>query len=323
MTLQVVPATDLEPTVKDKATRRRNGRLRKRKNGLTRAGAAAPWWFILPALAFYTFAVLVPSARGLAYSFTDWNGLRPVLKFIGFDNYAKIFADEAAASSLVNTLFFALAVTILQNGIGLLLALGVHRLIKSRNILRVILFTPAVLTPVVTAYVWKFMFAPDGPINSTADSLGIAWLHQDWLGNPALAPWAIVMTIVWQFSGYSMVIFLAGLQGIPEEIYEASAVDGAGSVRQFFAITRPLLAPAITVNLMLSIIGGLKLFDQIQVMTGGGPGNATVTLSGQIYKTGSEFGQYSYSIAMAVILTIAVAFVSGIQYKLLARQENR
>lgn len=300
-----------DDTVKIPARRRRS-----------KAGRRVNWWFIVPALVAYAFVVLVPSARGLGYSFTDWNGIRPVLQWVGFDNYIAAFNDQAARDSLLNTAFFAIVVTILQNAIGLLLALGVNSIIKSRYVLRVLLFAPAVLTPVVTSYVWKFLYAPEGPINGLLGSVGLSGLQQDWLGNPDVARWSIVAVIVWQNAGYSMVIFLAGLQGIPEDVYEAAAIDGAGSTRTFWSITRPLLAPAITINLMLSIIGGLKLFDQVQVLTGGGPGTATATMSTTIVKVGSLYGEYAYSLALAVLLSIGVAIVSGIQYRLLSRQEK-
>jgi raffinose/stachyose/melibiose transport system permease protein len=138
-----------------------------------------------------------------------------------------------------------------------------------------------------------------------------------------LALWSIVAVIVWQFAGYSMVIFLAGLQSIPREVYEAAAIDGAGPVRLFWSVTRPLLAPAFTINLMLSIIGGIKLFDQVYALTGGGPGHATDTLSTLIYKDAFTLGEFGYSIALAVVLTVIVAVVSSGQYVVLSRGERR
>jgi raffinose/stachyose/melibiose transport system permease protein len=131
-----------------------------------------------------------------------------------------------------------------------------------------------------------------------------------------------VLVVVWQFSGYSMVIFLAGLQSIPREIYEAAAIDGTGPVRRFWSIVRPLLAPAITINLMLSIIGGIKLFDQVYALTGGGPGHATDTISTLIYKDAFTLGEFGYSIALAVVLTVIVAIVSAAQFAVLNRNEK-
>lgn len=274
-------------------------------------------WFTVPALVFYAFSVLVPSVQGIGYAFTNWSGAGPA-KFVGLDQFAKIFADPAAVGALWHTLFIAIANMVLQNVIGLLLALGVHSRIKSRNVLRVFFFAPAVVAPVATAYLWQYLLSPTGPLNSI---LGFVHLGSiDWLGNEDVVLWSVVLVVIWQFAGYSMVIFLAGLEGVPPELLEAAALDGAGPVRQFWSVIRPLLAPAITINLMLSIIGGLKLFDQVYILTGGGPGDASQTISTLIYRNAFQFSEFSYSIAMAVLLTVLVAVISAIQYGALSRQ---
>jgi raffinose/stachyose/melibiose transport system permease protein len=302
--------------------------LARRARPARRAASPRPrlgrstWWFALPALAFYVFVVLVPTVRGSFYAFTNWDGLNPVQHWVGLDNFRKIIHDDAARGAIRHTVEIALAITIIQNLIGLLLALGVNAQIKSRYVLRVLLLLPAVMTPVVVAYLWQYMYSPTGAINRSLDAVGLHGLRQDWLGDPSLALWAIVGVIVWQFAGYSMVIFLAGLQSIPHDVIEAAAVDGAGPFRRFWYVTRPLLAPALTVNLMLSIIGGLKLFDQVWVLTNGGPGTATETLSTLIYKNAFEFGEFAYSAGLALLLTVFVAVVSGAQYTLLSRQEH-
>ena len=288
-----------------------------------RSGVVVPWWFVVPALVVYAFVVLVPTARGAWFAFTSWDGISPVKEFVGLDNFRAVLDDEAARAAIKQTILIAVGITVIQNGVGLLLALGVSSAIKSRNILRVFLFAPAVLTPVVIAFLWQYMYAPDGAINSLLGAAGLDALQQDWLGNPSITLWAVVAVVVWQYAGYSMVIFLAGLQSIPTELYEAASVDGAGSVKRFWYVIRPLLAPAITINLMLSIIGGLKLFDQVWVMTGGGPGHATETLSTLIYKDAFQFNQFGYSAALALVLTAFVAIVSGAQYRILRRQELR
>lgn len=295
----------------------RPNRNRGRKIG------SVPWWFVIPGLAFYLFVVLWPSAQGALFAFTDWDGLSAEKNFVGMDQFARLLKDPAAVGAVVHTLLIALAVTVIQNLVGLLLALGVHTKIKSRNVLRVALFTPAVITPVATAFLWKYMMTPDGAINEFLSFIGLPWLRQDWLGNPDIALWSIVATVVWQFAGYSMVIFLAGLQGVPEELLEASRLDGAGAIRRFWSVVRPELAPAITINLMLSIIGGLKLFDQVWVMTGGGPGTSTDTMSTLIYKNAFQFGDFAYGIAMALVLTVFVAILSSAQYGLLGRQGGK
>ncbi|WP_406154901.1 sugar ABC transporter permease [Streptomyces sp. NBC_00882] len=287
-----------------------------------RAHSTPPWWFALPALLLFAFVVLVPSVRGVYYAFTDWDGLDPQFSFVGLGNFADMFNDADAMQAVWHTLLIAVSITVIQNAVGLLLALGVNTAIKSRNLLRVFLFAPAVITPIVTAYLWRNLLGPDGAVNTLLGAVGLDGRQQDWLGSPSLALWAVVGVIVWQFAGYSMVIFLAGLQSVPQEIHEAAALDGAGPVRRFWSVTRPLLAPAFTINLMLSIIGGIKLFDQVYALTGGGPGHATDTLSTLIYKDAFTLGEFGYSIALAVVLTIIVAVVSTGQYLALARNER-
>lgn len=295
-----------------------------RPGGLAGRGRAAtsPWWFAAPAMLLFAFVVLVPSVQGVYYAFTDWDGLDPGFSFIGLDNFTGLLDDPNAVRAIWHTLLIAVSVTVIQNAFGLLLALGVNSLIKTRNLLRILLFAPAVITPIVTAYLWRNLLGPDGAVNSLLGAVGLDSLGQNWLGDPQLALWSIVGVIVWQFGGYSMVIFLAGLQSVPKEIHEAADIDGAGPVRRFLSITCPLLAPAFTINLMLSIIGGIKLFDQVYALTGGGPGHATETLSTLIYKDAFTLGEFGYSIALAVVLTIIVAVASTGQYLVLARRER-
>ncbi|WP_326573398.1 sugar ABC transporter permease [Streptomyces sp. NBC_00487] len=286
------------------------------------ARTTPPWWFALPAMLLFAFVVLVPSVRGVYYAFTDWDGLDPDFSFVGLDNFADMLSDPDATQAIWHTLLIAVSITIVQNAMGLLLALGVNSAIKSRNVLRVFLFAPAVITPIVTAYLWRNLLGPDGAVNSLLGAVGLGGWRQDWLGSPSLALWSVVGVIVWQFAGYSMVIFLAGLQSVPKEVHEAAAIDGAGPVRRFWSVTRPLLAPAFTINLMLSIIGGIKLFDQVYALTGGGPGHATDTISTLIYKDAFTLGEFGYSVALAVVLTIIVAVVSTGQYLVLSRNER-
>ncbi|MFJ4844463.1 MULTISPECIES: carbohydrate ABC transporter permease [unclassified Streptomyces] len=287
-----------------------------------RRHAASPWWFAAPAMVLFAFVVLVPSARGVYYAFTDWDGLGPDFSFVGPANFTGLAHDPDAVQAIWHTLLIAVSITVVQNAFGLLLALGVNSLIASRNVLRVLLFAPAVITPIVTAYLWRNLLGPDGAVNSLLGAVGLGSHGQDWLGDPQLALWSVVGVVVWQFGGYSMVIFLAGLQSVPKEVHEAADIDGAGPVRRFWSITRPLLAPAFTINLMLSVIGGIKLFDQVYALTGGGPGHATDTLSTLIYKDAFTLGEFGYSIALAVVLTLIVAVASTGQYLVLARGER-
>ncbi|WP_211239759.1 carbohydrate ABC transporter permease [Jiangella gansuensis] len=267
--------------------------------------------------------MLIPSGRGAILAFTDWNGISPSWEWIGLDNFVRLWETDVARDAVVRTIVIAVSIMFVQNAIGLLLALGVNSQIKSRNLLRVFLFAPAVLTPVVIAYLWRNLLAPTGALNELLDAVGLDGLQREWLGDSDTAMWAIIGIVVWQFAGYSMVIFLAGLQSIPTDVYEAAALDGAGPVRRFFSIDLPLLAPAITINLMLSIIGGIKLFDQVYATTGGGPANSTETLSTLIYRFAFNSGQFSFAIALAVVLTVLVAIFAFAQYAILRRGERR
>ncbi|MHA6513253.1 carbohydrate ABC transporter permease [Tessaracoccus sp. Z1128] len=294
----------------------------KRPKRRYRGYAHTVWWFVLPAALFYLFAVVVPSVRGGAFAFTDWDGVTPEQNLVGMENFVAMFSDPNAAVAIRNTMLIAVAVTVIQNLLGLLIALGVNSRIKSRNVLRVLIFAPVVITSIAVGFLWQNLYAPNGGINAALDSMGLGALKQNWLGNPDIAIWSVIGVVIWQFVGYSMVIFLAGLQGVPAEVLEAAAIDGAGPVRRFWSVVRPMLAPAITINVMLSVIGGFKLFDQVFVMTQGGPGGATDTISTLIYSNAFQLGRFGYAAALAVVLTIFVAVVSAIQYKLLAAQER-
>ncbi|MEV6418625.1 sugar ABC transporter permease [Streptomyces sp. NPDC051662] len=281
-----------------------------------------PWAFVVPALLVYAVVVLYPSLAGVVYAFTDWSGVGD-FAFVGLDNFRTLLDDDRALESVSNTLLLTLAVVIVQNGIGLLLALGVNANIRSRSLLRVIFFAPAVVSPVMVAFLWKYVYNPDNGagLNAILGALGLGGLRQDWLGNPSLALWSVAAMVIWQYAGYSMVIFLAGLQGVPAELHEAARIDGAGTWQRFRYVTWPLLAPALTINLMLSTIGGLKLFDQVYAATNGGPGTASETLSTVLYKEAFVFGKFGYSTAVALVLALFVAAVSLVQLRYLRARE--
>lgn len=287
-----------------------------------RSGVVAPWWFVAPAIAIYIFIVVVPSLRGAFFSFTDWNGLGADWAWVGFENFADVFTDRAAQAALTNTIVLAVVCTVLQNAIGLALAVGLHTAVKSRFVLRVVFFTPVVLTPLVSGYVWSYLLSPNGTVNDVLRGVGLGGLAQDWLGDPDFALYSVAAAVIWQFAGYSMVIFLAGLQAVPEELLEAATIDGANAWRRFWNVTFPLLNGAVVINILLSLIGGLKQFDQVVAMTGGGPGTASETISTLIYKNAFLLGEYPFSVALAVIMTILIAVLAGIQYRLTLRKAS-
>lgn len=285
-----------------------------------RAPVHVPFWFVLPAAAVFLFVVIVPSAQGIVYSFTDWDGFTENFEFVGFDNFVRIFTDGRAGSPILNTVLLAVVVVVLQNVIGLLLALGLNSAIKSRHILRVVFFVPVVLTPLVAGYIWSYLLSPRGTVNTFLDAIGLGALKHDWLGSPDTALLSICVAIIWQFAGYAMVIFLAGLQAIPAEVTEAALLDGAGPVRRLFSVILPLINGAIVINALLTLVGSLSQFDQVMAMTSGGPGNATQTISTTIYKIGIGAGDYPYGIALSVVMAGMVAIAAVTQYRLTARK---
>ncbi|WP_425826622.1 carbohydrate ABC transporter permease [Streptomyces fractus] len=282
------------------------------------------WWFVVPAAVLYLYVVVVPTAQGIYMSFTNWTIYSPHHEFIGARNYTSIFKDQTTSDVLVRTLVIAAITTVLQNVIGLLLALVLNTRVFGRNVLRTLIFAPAIVSPLVCGYLFKYLFAAPGTgaVNDILAWLGLDSLQQDWLGRPDTAFVAVIVVICWQFVGLSMVIYLAGLQGIPADLLEAAAIDGAGAWRRFWHVTRPLLAPAFTINLMLSLIAGLKIFDQIYAITGGGPAGQTETISTLIYKQFNSVGDYGLSAAMSVALAIGVAVLALIQFAVLRRQKG-
>ncbi|MFJ2648362.1 carbohydrate ABC transporter permease [Streptomyces sp. NPDC087420] len=293
-----------------------------RRKRVRRDQTVPPWAFVVPALVVYAVVVLYPSLAGVVYAFTDWSGIGG-FSFIGLDNFRTLLDDDRALESVGNTLMLTVAVVVVQNAIGLLLALGVNTNIHSRSLLRVIFFAPAVVSPVMVAFLWKYVYNPDNGagLNGVLGAIGLGGLRQDWLGNPSLALWSVAAMVIWQYAGYSMVVFLAGLQGVPVELHEAARIDGAGTWQRFRYVTWPLLAPALTINLMLSTIGGLKLFDQVYAATNGGPGTSSETLSTVLYKEAFVYGKFGYSTAVALVLALFVAAVSLVQLRYLRARE--
>jgi raffinose/stachyose/melibiose transport system permease protein len=206
---------------------------------------------------------------------------------------------------------------------ALALAVGLNRTLKSRNFIRALFFAPVVMSPLAVAYIWQFIFAYDGPLNSLLGAVGLGSWRQAWLGSPTWALWAIFLVLVWQFSGLTMIIYLAGLQGVPDELQEAAAVDCATTFYRFRRVTLPLLAPALTIALTLTLINGLRVFDQIIAWTNGGPYYATETLTTQIYQQTFVNGRFGYGAATALVLTAIITVFALAQLGVLRAREKR
>jgi raffinose/stachyose/melibiose transport system permease protein len=266
--------------------------------------------------------VVLPSIQGMELSLFDWDGLSPEKTFVGINNFVGLLRDPLGSGAVVRTIVIALALLIVQNLFGMLLALALNSRIRSRNILRTVFFAPAVLSSVVLGFTFRYIFAPQGTLNQILSTLGMDWLQQNWLGNPTYAVGTIILVIAWQSVGATMVVYLAGLQGVPAELIEAATMDGASGLRRFYSVVLPQLAPAITINLMLTLINGLRVFDQVYVLTNGGPADSTQTISTLLVQQAFQFSHFGYASAIAVVLASIVAVLSSIQYYFLRRQRT-
>jgi raffinose/stachyose/melibiose transport system permease protein len=270
------------------------------------------WWWALPAVALVVVAIYVTTAAGAWYSFTDWTGVGP-WNFVGLSNFRQIFSTPELSGSLVNTLLLAFGFVVVTNILGLGFALALNRGLKSRYVLRMLVFMPVVIAPIAVSYVWKFIFAYDGPLNATLQLVGLGNLQQDWLADPHLGLAAILVVMVWQSIGFAMVIYLAGLATVPVELEEAAALDGAGTVRRLFSLTLPMIQPSVAIATTLSLVQGLRVFDQVLALTGGGPADATQTLATQVYQQTFVFGKFGFGAALALILTLIILVFTVIQ----------
>ncbi|GGA17088.1 sugar ABC transporter permease [Paenibacillus marchantiophytorum] len=278
--------------------------------------------FLLPAFIVFTLFLVYPVLSSFYYSLTDWNGLSSTAEFVGLDNFYKMFHDQDVWSSLYNTFIIAVLVTVLQNGIGLLLALGLQGTGWIYRILRVWYLLPALLSPLAIGYIWSYMYNPlSGVINTMLEFIGLSGWTQDWLGNSKLAIYSVIFANIWQWVAFSMIIYVAGLQSIPRDMYEASNIDGAGALSRFKNITFPLIAPAFTVNMVVTMIVGLKLFDIIFIMTNGGPGGSTENLALMLYRQAFALNRMGYANAIAILMFVMILIFSLIQVTLLRKRE--
>ncbi|MCM3703507.1 carbohydrate ABC transporter permease [Paenibacillus macerans] len=267
------------------------------------------YYLILPAILIYSVFFVIPAVIGFYYSFTDWRLDRLDIHFIGWENFSKIFSDKTLTLALKNTVIFAVATVVGKNVIGILLAVALNMRLKTKNLLRALFYSPSILSILVISILFTPMLRTEGTVNQMFEALGLHSLSQAWLTNPQLVIWTIAVVSIWQSAGFQMAIYLAGLQSISQEYYEAARIDGASSWKSFFKITLPLLLPAININLMLTLIGGLKVFSEVYVMTGGGPGNASQVVGTIIMRAFGE-GNWGLGTAVNTLLFVAVTIIA-------------
>lgn len=259
----------------------------------------------LPAVLLFAVFTVYPLISGIQLSFTNWDGYSVARSFIGGANYLRLFNDSTFHLVLVNTLIYGIGSMVIQQILGLALALALDRPMRGRSAIRAIIYLPVLVSPVIMGTLYYLLFQyNNGAFNDVVSLFG--GKHVAWLSNSTASIAIVVAVNSFQFVGISMIIYLAGLQSIPDMYYEASALDGAAGWKQFRHITVPLLQPAFATSVVLNLIGGLKLFDVIQVLTKGGPGYSTNSVSTFIGITYFNNQSAGYASAMGVILFIII-----------------
>ena len=277
------------------------------------------WLFLLPSLIGFIVFYAVPAVRGLYISFTDWDLLSEP-EFIGLENYIDMFQDRQFWRSLQVTGYYVLLNIPLQTVLAIGLAVIMDRVTKS-NIIRGIFVMPWLLPPVIVALVWLWMLDPTlGFVNNVLRTLDMA--RQPFLGSPEQAMPSIALINIWQYTGYTALLFFAGLQTIPKSIYEAAAIDGATERRIFWSITLPLLRPVLVFVLVTTIIGSFQIFDTIAVTTKGGPVDATRVITWYIFEFAFERFQMGYATAVSVVLFLILVVATIIQMRILRSDES-
>ena len=281
---------------------------------------------VLPVTVLFLIFSIIPSVMNIYFSFTDFYGnMNLKISWVGFYNYTRAFSSVSNEvwGAIRNTLVFSFSITIVMNIIALLISVLVNMKLSIRDFYRSVIFLPTILGPVVIGLIWTLIFDPySGPVNKVLNLLGT---DSALLGDAKIALFLVVFVMIWANYGYTMVLYLAGLQKIPADLYEAGHIDGASGFKKLWYITLPLIRPVVTINVLIAIIGTLKQYDLIVILTNGGPGRSTSTLAMYIFtlltKPGSGETQ-GYVAALSIILFVVVLFFVAISQYFLRRREE-
>ena len=294
----------------------RPARQKKKYGGLT------PWVFALPALIVYIVFLVYPAFESLFFSLTDWDGLSPSYNIVGLGNYTSMVHDPVVIRAAINNLIWTVVTIVFPVVIGLALAVTLNGKVRGKPILRMLYYTPGVLPLVAVASIWGWLYNPNyGAVNQVLRDIGLGALAQPWLGQNSTALAAVMVPAIWLRTGFPMLLYLAALQGIPKDQYEAATMDGATRSQQFWHITMPNLRPAHYIVLALSLIDSFKVFDLIYATTYGGPGTATQVMGTWMYFNVFQYYHAGYGTAIAVVITV-VAIAVSIPYVLSQTKEH-
>lgn len=302
------------PTPTDDPEQATKPTAKKRQSGGPMAAHPALWLFPIPALVLYVTFFIIPTFQGVVYSVTDWDGFSPTAKFVGLDNFVKIFtADDLFRNALSNNIKFMLVVVIFQTIFSLALGVFLVKNSKSSVALRSLYFFPTILSSVSVAFIWKFVYDPNfGLINSVLDTIGLGQFKGAFLGNDNQAIYWVAVTQVWFHVGQMMIIYIAGLQSIPAELYESAELDGAGRWQQFRHVTWPMTAAATSIVMAYTIVQSFKAFDLILGLGGNPPKASLDILSTRIY-SGFANSQFGYAAAESLVFMALIAVVTWLQ----------
>ncbi|QKJ18397.1 carbohydrate ABC transporter permease [Microbacterium hominis] len=312
------PAVDAGPGPAPERRSRRGARRKRLEIAL----------FVSPALILFLGFVIVPVALAAVYSFYNlpaafqWSDLAEPERFVGFDNYVRALTTPEFQKAIANTFFILVMSLLVQGPLAIGVALLLNRPLRGRGPLRLLIFVPYVLAEVIAGLSWKLILQPAGAVNATLESLGLGAFAQNWLADPSIALWTIFVILTWKYIGFAILLFLAGLQGIPDELAEAAQIDGASWWQIQRHITLPLLGPTIRIWAFLSIIGSLQVFDMVWVTVAPAVRRiATETMATYMVQQGQFAGQPGYGSAIAVILFV-ISLVIALTYQRFALRRD-
>lgn len=277
-----------------------------------------------PALLMFVGFVIFPVAMAAFYGFFKWNGFGWPTEFVGLNNYLLIWQDESFRDAVLHNFIIVVLSLVMQGPIAILFALLLNQKIRGRSLIRVLIFMPYVISEVIVGIGWSLMMQDAGALNSLLEKWGLGVLQQSWLADPSIAMWTLMVIITWKYIGFAVILMLAGMQSIPEELYEAAAIDGAGFWKIQWSITLPLLGPTIRIWAFLSIIGSLQLFDLVNIIWGQyiAATAGTSTMATYMYQNGHLAGSYGFGNAVAVMLFLISLVIALVYQRFVLRRDT-
>ena len=277
--------------------------------------------FIAPAFIIYTVLMIIPIIGAFGLSFTDWNGISADYDFVGIQNYLSMLSDARLGNAVAVTLKITVTVVLVVNILGLFIAILLSQAGKLTNIFRSVFFLPYVLSTVAISFIWLAILSYTGVLNSLLEIVGLGDLVNDYIGNAPNAIKSICIIEIWRTLGFHMVLYLASIQTVPRDLYEACIVDGGNKWQQFRYVTLPMIVPGITISVIMSIMTEMKQYDIVKVITNGGPGYSTETITYNIVTQAFGNNMLGYSSAIAVFLFVIIAAISVLQIQLSKKLE--